>query len=322
MKPSFGTLSLAKIRPVQKSWGGRFCSKRGVEVVMVRFIVLCTMLYSFKAFAELPFETIFEGREQFERLVADGERYEALPFNDRVAALSFALIGTPYCGESLEIDDRIEAPSVNLSGFDCWTYFQITLAMTRMLDERRDQWIPQTLLKYVELDRYRGGKCSGSYLSRLHYFEDWLADNEQRGLIKDITCELGDAVSSRHAASEMTYAWRRYRYMRNSPDVFAGIAEMETRIRATPIYYIPTAQVPAIESRLQNGDIICICVHESSAIATAHVGFAYRTNDGILHFLHCSSSKRHKQVVLDGRLSDYLDNFYNPAGIMVGRPLK
>ena len=44
-----------------------------------------------------------------------------------------------------------------------------------MLDEPREQWKPETMLRYIELDRYRGGQCTGSYLSRLHYLEDWLS---------------------------------------------------------------------------------------------------------------------------------------------------
>ena len=110
--------------------------------------------------------------------------------------------------------------------------------------------------------------------------------------------------------------------MRSDPEVRTGIAEMEARIRATPLYYIPSDMVPMIESKLLSGDIVAICVHESGAIATAHVGFAYRTDDGVLHFLHCSSVLRHRRVVLVDRLSVFLDNFYTPAGIMVGRPVK
>ncbi len=34
-------------------------------------------------------------------------------------------------------------------------------------------------------------QCTGEYLSRLHYLEDWLADNDRRGLVKDLTRELG-----------------------------------------------------------------------------------------------------------------------------------
>jgi hypothetical protein len=41
------------------------------------------------------------------------------------------------------------------------------------------------------MDRYRGGECTGDYLSRLHYLEDWLYDNNRRGLVEDLTRDLG-----------------------------------------------------------------------------------------------------------------------------------
>ena len=43
--------------------------------------------------------------------------------------------------------------------------------------------------------RYRGGRLAG-YPSRLHYFTDWLLDNERRGLIEIITADLGGSVDS------------------------------------------------------------------------------------------------------------------------------
>jgi hypothetical protein len=74
---------------------------------------------------------------------------------------------------------------VNFNGLDCWTFFETALAFARMLDEPQEKWTPETLLRYLEMDRYRGGQCNGSYLSRLHYLEEWLHDNDKRGLVQD-----------------------------------------------------------------------------------------------------------------------------------------
>ena len=190
-----------------------------------------------------------------------------------------------------------------------------------MLGEPRERWTPQTLLKYIELDRYRGGQCTGSYLSRLHYLEDWLQDNERRGLVKDLTRDLG-GVQGAHAAQEMQKAWKSYRYMRNNPDLRSGIAEMESRIARTPLYYIPKRNVPAAEAKLQSGDIICICSRDGGRVGTSHVGLANRTSDGVLHFMHASAPHNYGKVVLDVRLSDYLNHFRSDLGIMVARPVR
>ena len=268
----------------------------------------------------LPFSTVLIGRDRFDALVARATPAVGLPIGQRVAVIGRALAGTPYRGFTLEIDDRIEAPSVNFLGLDCWTFFEVSLAFARMLDEPREAWTPQTMLKYIELDRYRGGKCTG-YLSRLHYLEDWAQDNERRGLVRDLTRELG-GVRGPHAAIEMQRAWKGYRYMRNNPDLFAGIAAMENRLARTPLYYIPNDRVAAIEPQLLSGDIISICSHDGGMIGTSHVGLAYRTPDGVLRLMHASAPRNSGKVILDQRLSGYLNHFSTTAGIMVARPLR
>ena len=283
--------------------------------------LFAVFLFAISANAQLPFDTVFKGRAQFDRIVAVGDQLTPLPLGDRVATIGKLLAGTPYKSFTLEIDDRIEAPSVNLTGLDCWTLFETSLAFARMFDEPRENWTPQTMLRYIELDRYRGGDCDGTYLSRLHYLEEWLADNDRRGLVKDLTRDLG-GVRASHAAREMTVAWRSYRYMRNNPDLRQAIAEMEGRISRMPLYYIPKGKVAGIEPRLRNGDIIGICSHDGRLIGTSHVGLAYRTNDGVLHFLHASSPRNHGKVFLDSRLSDYLNRYRTDAGILVARPVK
>jgi hypothetical protein len=120
----------------------------------------------------------------------------------------------------------------------------------------------------------------------------------------------------------MTKAWKSYRYMRHNPDLRAGIRQMERRVGSESLYYIPKSKVAAIEPRLQSGDIIGICSHDGGLIGTAHVGLAYRTNDGVLHFMHASSPRNYGKVTLDRRLSDYLYHFRSDAGILVARPLK
>ena len=270
--------------------------------------------------AGLPFTTVFIDRARFDALLTRVAPAVGQPIGMRTAICGRALLGTKYKGFTLEIDDHIEAPSVNLTGLDCWTFFETALATARMLDEPRENWTPQTLLRYIELDRYRGGQCNG-YLTRLHYLEDWLQDNASRGLVRDLTRALG-GVRAPHSAVEMQRAWKSYRQMRTDPAVRAGIARMENRIADTPFYYIPKSRVPAIEPMLQSGDIISICSHDGTLIGTSHVGLAYRTPDGVLHFMHASAPHNAGKVILDQRLSGYLEHFKTEAGILVARPLK
>ena len=243
--------------------------------------------------ATLPSGTVFKGREKFDYLVAQARAndWKSLRIGDRTAAVGRALVGTRYKSFTLEIDDAIEAPSVNFYGMDCWTFFEISLGFARMLNDPEVKWTPERLLGYIELDRYRSGECTGEYLSRLHYLEDWLADNDRRGLVSDLTRQLG-GVRANHAAHEMTFGWRHYRYLKANPSLLQPLGRMEANVSARPLYQIPKNRVAGIESKLKSGDIIGIVSRDRPGLySTSHVGLAYRANDGVLHFMHASSPR-------------------------------
>src|SRR5205823_6095633 len=87
-----------------------------------------------------------------------------------------------------------------------------------------------------------------------------------------------------------------------------------------PLYHIPKNKVARIESRLRSGDVIGITTRDGRLISTSHVGLAYRDERGVLHFMHSSSPRNYGRVVVDERLSAYLNKFRTDAGIIVGRP--
>ena len=271
----------------------------------------------------LPFSTVFKGRDRFDGLVSKArqENWKALPIGDRTAAVGRALVGTRYKSFTLEIDNRIEAPSVNFNGVDCWTFYEISLAFARMLNDPEENWTPEQLLHYIELDRYRGGQCTGEYLSRLHYLEDWLADNDRRGLVEDLTRSLG-GVSVPHSAREMTVGWRHYRYLAANRSLLGPLGQMEARVSSRPLYQIPKSRVASIEGKLRSGDVIGIISRDGSLYSTAHVGLALRVADGSLHFMHASSPRNYGRVVIDSTLSSYLSRYRSDSGILVARPIR
>lgn len=285
-------------------------------------LVLCSVASASET--RLPFTTVFKGHDQFDRLVAKArkEGWKELPIGERTAAVGQALVGTRYKHFTLEIDNRIEAPSANFHGMDCWTFFEISLAFARMLNEPEENWMPDRLLHHIEVDRYRGGECTGEYLSRLHYLEDWLADNKQRHLVDDLTPELG-GVTVPHSAREMSVGWRHYRYLAANKSLLGPLARMEARVSSRPLFQIPKSKVAAIERKLQSGDIIGIVSRDRPGLySTAHVGLALRTNDGVLHFMHASSPSNAGRVIVDTRLSKYLYRYRSNSGILVARPLR
>jgi hypothetical protein len=294
---------------------------RGWKVFIALFL-LCSV--AFASESRLPFSTVFKGQDQFNRLVAKARagNWKDLPIGERTAAVGQALVGTRYKHFTLEIDNRIESPSVNFQGMDCWTFFEIALSFARMLNEPESNWTSERLLHYIELDRYRGGECTGEYLSRLHYLEDWLYDNDRRGLVVDLTRDLGGR-SVPHSAREMTAGWRHYRYLAANRSLLGPLARMEAKVSSRPLYEIPKDRVAGIESKLRSGDIIGIISRDGGRLrSTAHVGLALRTNDGVLHFMHASSPRNYGRVVVDSELSKYLYRYRSNSGILVARPLR
>lgn len=269
----------------------------------------------------LPQSVTFIGRKKFESIVARAvaERWADFAMPDRVTRAALAMQGTPYVGFTLEIDDHTESASVNFSGLDCWTFFETALGLARMIRPSKSRYEPSDLLREIEWTRYRGGKCQGNYLDRIHYLEEWFRDNDRRGNVKDITKSLASTVPLEgRKIDEMTVLWKSYRYLKNNPSLRPGMTAMEAELQTHPFCYIPKAAVAGIESKIQSGDIIGIVTHKPH-VYCSHVGLALRTQDGGCHFMHASATK--KRVIVDASISDYLHSIKSHAGIVVARPL-
>ncbi len=266
--------------------------------------------------------TIFKGQDRFHIIAkkAVAENWREIPIGDRIIKFARELHGTPYENFTLEIDDHIESPSVNLIGLDCWTFFEISLGLARMVATTKDTFTPEDLLREIQFTRYRGGKCTGNYLERIHYLAEWFFENDARGTSSHLTPSLPGATRIRdRKISEMTVLWKSYRYLRMNPDLRDPMKTWEDYVAAMPVYYIPKDKVAALEPQLQNGDIIGIATKYHGGFCS-HVGLIIRTDDGVTRFMH--ASRNYRKVVIDKSMSGYLNEFSSHAGILVGRPLE
>lgn len=269
--------------------------------------------------AALPDNVVFVNPGKYHALVQKGarENWKSLPIGDRTVRVALELVGTPYKNFTLELHERIETPSANFAGMDCWTFFEIALATARVL-KTSDNPSRQDFLRAIELDRYRGGRCDGTFASRLHHLEDWSQDNQRRGLVKDITPSLPGAQKLRRNMNYMGGSGsRHFRQLRANPALIPKLAKVERTLSERGISYVPKRSVPAVERLLRNGDIVSIVTTWHGSY-TSHVGLAYRDGRGVLRFLH--ASRNEKRVLVDSRLSDYLNRYGLHAGIMVARP--
>jgi hypothetical protein len=287
----------------------------------MRAIFLLAGLVAFSSLlpaASLPESVVFVGKGKYDALVNRGikENWRALPIGDRTIKVGLALVGTPYKNYTLELDSRIETPCVNMAGVDCWTFFEIALGTARAL-KASDRPTSQDMLRMIELDRYRGGRCNGVFTSRLHYLEQWLQDNQGRGLVKDVTPSLPGAKKLHRDMKEMSAAWKSSKQLRANPSLVPELARIEKQLSERGIWYVPKSSIPAAEKYLRDGDVISIVTTWPRGY-TSHVGLAYRDKSGVLRFLH--ASKNAGEVIVDSRLSSYVNRYSTDAGIMVARP--
>ena len=269
----------------------------------------------------LPLDTVFKGEAKFHALVAKAERenWRALPLPQRTIRAAREMVGTPYVNYSLEIDDRIESPSVNFTGMDCWTYYENALAFARMLRYKPGPYKPQDMLHMVEVERYRGGTCTGGYLSRMHHLEEVFHDNQRRGLAVNITPRIPGAERLQREIREMTVQWKAYRYLKSNPSLIEPMGRIEAQVSRLPVYHVPKSRVASIEKYLQDGDI-CAITSNSTYGYTSHVGLIMRVKDRA-YFCHATSDRdKGRMTVIDRPIADYVNGASKHAGIIVCRP--
>ena len=266
----------------------------------------------------LPLATTFTGQTKFESIVrkAVAGQWATLPIGERMVKTAMELEGIPYTSYTLEIDDYIESPSVNFHGMDCWTFFEICLGFSRMLNIPKDTYHPKDLLDQIESTRYRHGKCHGNYLDRIHYLAEWYVDNEKRGNIVDLT-KTFPHTRIYNRCEEMSLLWQSYRYLKHSPQLRTQMAKQEERLTRMPVYMIPKHKVSSIESRMQDGDIIGIARADDGSYCS-HVGIIIKDNEGKSRFMH--ASRTHKKIIVDSSISEYLDRYKKHVGILIARP--
>jgi hypothetical protein len=269
----------------------------------------------------LPLSTVFKGESKFHAIVSKAERenWRSLSIGDRTIRVARELTGTPYVNYTLEVDNHIESPVVNLKAMDCWTFYENALAISRMLAAKPGPYRPEDMLKMIEIERYRNGTCTGNYLSRMHHLEEVFYDNQRRGLARNITPQIPGAIRIHREIREMTVQWRNYRYLKNNPSLLAPMAKIEARVSKLPVYHIPKDKARAAEAYLQNGDICAITTTAHDAY-TSHVGLIVKIN-GRAYFTHATSERdKGRMSIIDRPITDYLDDRDKHTGMIICRP--
>mgnify|MGYP003299944779 FL=1 len=248
------------------------------------------------------------------KLLEESKRYSQA--DDVVSYFAKKFVGIPYVANTLEVNDE-EQLVVNLRQMDCTTYVETVVSLA--LCVQNGQFTYQDYINALRNLRYRNGVIDG-YGSRLHYFSDWIDNNENMGFVKEVQSPnppfsaiqvLNLDFMSKHPHS--------YKALRISPYLVEEIRETEINLNGKKMNYIPKsslANTSLLRKVIRNGDILAI-VTNVKGLDIAHLGIALWRKDG-LHMLH-ASSKQGRVVEDNNTLRTYLNGNKSFLGIRVLR---
>jgi hypothetical protein len=258
-----------------------------------------------------------QGQDQriFERLIRflDKKKASAASPERLILDIGRFFLGTPYVVGPLETEGA-ERLVVSLRGFDCTTFAETVVALACLAKSRKRSFVAfRSILRKV---RYRQGRLQG-YPSRLHYFSDWIHDNQKKGIVRNITGEAG----GRPLKKTMSFMTKRpdlYPPLRD-PAVLRKIKSVEKAINRRSFFFISKKMLERVEDRIHDGDLVGITTN-IDGLDVQHVGFAARVKNRI-HLLH--ASRLEGKVALSRlTLNRYLMQNRTGTGIMVARICK
>ena len=234
---------------------------------------------------------------------------------------AYFFINKPYVAHTLETEGeesvcvKEESVVVNLREFDCTTYIETVVALTQTI--RSEEHSFDNFIKKLATLRYREGVLNG-YSSRLHYFTDWLYDNEKSGALENITTLIGGITEDKQLNFMSTHR-DAYSQLKLNDSNLSEIIDIEKEINDRGcISYIPKSKIADIDSRIPHMSIIAFTT-SINGLDVTHTGFAYQKDGGLI-FIHASSAKN--KVIIDSlSLSEYCNLQKSCTGIIVAKLL-
>lgn len=234
-----------------------------------------------------------------------------VPVNRRMAEAGRAFLGIPYVASTLETEGD-EQLVVNLLEVDCTTFVEYVAAMA--LTSCGDRTGFGDFRQMLTTLRYRDGVIDG-YPSRLHYFTEWLKDNERRGYLTIISDAIGNEQMDNRVGF-MTSNPQHYRQLQEEPGYLEAMRIVEKEVSGYEMRYITKEVIDEKAHLIEDGDIIAL-VTGIGGLDVSHTGLAV-FHDGRLHLMHASSRSMEVEIT-PVLLSEYLQDSRTVTGILVAR---
>lgn len=246
---------------------------------------------------------------------------DTVSLGDAVAGVGRMFVGTPYVPHTLEADGP-EHLVIDFRELDCVTFVETALSTARFIQLPDARTLladrPEAETKYdalLQQLRYRGGELVG-YPSRLHYFSDWIADAQSKGLVENLTESLG-GVRDDEPVDFMTTHVDAYRQLQEDTANVSALSQVEARLTQAGRDYIPQDRIAAAAPGIQSGDIIA-ATSTVPGLDVAHTGIALWV-DGTLRLMHAPLVGDSVQIS-DETLAQRVNRISGQDGIMVARP--
>lgn len=266
-------------------------------------LLSCTRtLPSYDGLGALSAEQDSINRVIYQRVYDSVVDMRALPTHELVMKIAEQFLGTDYVSYTLEHEP--EHLLVYLDQTDCILFVEMCSCFAMTVKASHPSY--ELLLHNIQQMRYRNGVVDG-YASRVHYTSEWILQNAERGVMREITHDLGGEEHEQEFYFMTTHR-DSYRQLKNDSVAVAMIRQVEQRLQSTGPYYCLTQDQlrdPVIMAKIQSGDIITF-IDTHPGLDLAHVALAYDV-DGEMHFIHASYGAKH--VIVEPRtLAEYASN--------------
>jgi Protein of unknown function (DUF1460) len=202
----------------------------------------------------------------------------------RIDVLSSHFLGHSYKENPLiGSADIPEVFTASLDGFDCVTYIETILALSRASN-------PDDFVERLRKLRYEQGRIAWD--RRNHYMTAWIRNNARVGTIRPVSIPSVSALSRERVLN-----------------VVPGLAARRARVK-----YAPKSAVPRLEPYLQTGDLIFF-VSTRKNLDVFHAGIIVRDAKRLL-LRHASRSRG---SVVEQELIEFL-KANRMAGVIIVRP--
>ncbi len=278
-------------------------------VITLALLLLFTQLnFAQSLVCDLNSKEVFNNKQQLLSKRALGH----LTGQERIIAIAKSFLGTEYVAKTLDKNTQGEDLVVALVGVDCTTFLEYVSALNYIYCRKDTSF--SAFSDALKLFRYRDGELNG-YVSRLHYFTEWLQNNEKKGLLT-IESKALKGVEMNKILNFMSEHIDSYPQLVASKANQELIKKVEQRISPQKIHYIPQDKIKSIEQQIKDGDLIALST-SINGLDVVHVGFAIHQN-GRLHLLHASTSGM-KVEISDKPIAEMVQGNKIQNGIIVAR---